>query len=163
MHGNEVIFIPDTYMAANLAKLTKKKVIPWSGKCIVHDTFTGEQIAAYREQYPGMKVLSHWECDSSVIGLSDMSGGTSDMYNYIKASDSKRFMLVTECGMSDLLRVRFPEKEFITPCSICPYMKKTHLDNVLDSLEKGIYEVKIPEVIRVRAQKALERMLEIGK
>ena len=85
------------------------------------------------------------------------------MYNYIRASESKRFILVTECGMSDLLRVRFPEKEFITPCSICPYMKKINLENVLESLENGKFEVRIPEDVRMRAQAALEKMLEIGK
>ena len=65
--------------------------------------------------------------------------------------------------MSDLLRVRFPEKEIITPCSICPYMKTINLENVLESLEKEKFEVRVPEDVRVRAEKALERMLTIGK
>jgi len=163
LRGNEVIFLPDEYMAKNLQAQTKKKLHSWEGRCVVHEIFTPEQIDAYKKQYPDAKVLSHLECDSSVIALSDLAGGTSDMYNYIKNSDAKQFMLVTECGMSDLLRSHFPAKQFITPCSICPYMKKIHLDNVLESLEKEKFGVKIPEDIRVRAQKSLERMLQIGK
>ena len=163
LRGNEGIFLPDEYMAKNLQAQTKKKLHSWEGRCVVHEIFTPEQIDAYKKQYPDAKVLSHLECDSSVIALSDLAGGTSDMYNYIKNSDAKQFMLVTECGMSDLLRSHFPAKQFITPCSICPYMKKIHLDNVLESLEKEKFGVKIPEDIRVRAQKSLERMLQIGK
>ena len=72
-------------------------------------------------------------------------------------------MLVTECGMSDLLRSRFPQKQIITPCSICPYMKKINLENVLESLQKEKFEVNVEEGIRVRAQKALDKMIEIGK
>ncbi len=163
MDGGEVIFLPDKFMAQNLQKLTAKKLHSWGGTCIVHETFTAEQVKAYRAQYPQMKVLSHLECPEEVIALSDMAGGTSDMYNYVKQSGAKQFMLITECGMSDLLRQKFPEKQFITPCSICPYMKSINLENALESLEKEKFEVKVPEAVRQRAQRALERMLEIGK
>jgi len=161
--GKEAIFLPDEFMAQNLRALTKKTIHSWDGRCVVHETFTAEQILAYKKQFPQAKVLSHLECDPSIIALSDLAGGTSDMYNYIKSGDAKQFMLVTECGMSDMLRVRFPEKQFITPCTICPYMKKINLDNVLESLEKERFEVQIPENVRVRAHSSLEKMLTIGK
>ena len=163
MPGNEVIFLPDEFMARNLQKQTRKKIHYWKGRCIVHETFTAEQITAYKNQYPDMKILAHLECMPEVIELSDLAGGTGDMYNYIKKSGAKRFMLVTECGMSDLLRARFPEKEFINPCSVCPYMKKINLENVLETLEKGKFEIKVPEDVRVKAQKALDKMIEIGR
>ncbi|HLC79182.1 MAG TPA: quinolinate synthase NadA [archaeon] len=161
--GSEVIFLPDKFMAQNLQKQTKKKIHYWNGVCIVHETFSASQILAYKKQYPDLVVLSHLECAPEVIEVSDMAGGTSDMYNYIKNSSAKRFMLVTECGMSDLLKQRFPEKEFINPCSICPYMKKINLENIQEALEKEQFEVIVPGQIRARAQKALDRMLEIGK
>ncbi len=163
MPGNEVIFLPDVFMAKNLQKRTRKKIHFWSGKCIVHDTFTSEQVLEYKRAYPGIKVLSHLECDPSVIAVSDLAGGTGDMYNYIRDSPEQKFMLVTECGMSDLLRQRFPQKTFITPCSVCPYMKKINLENVLESLESGKFEVNVQEQIRARAQAALEKMIEIGR
>ncbi|MBI4210099.1 MAG: quinolinate synthase NadA [Candidatus Diapherotrites archaeon] len=163
MPGSEVIFLPDVFMAQNLRNQTKKKIHGWNGKCVVHDTFTREQVLEYRRAYPGIKVLSHLECTSGVIEVSDFVGGTNDMYNYIKASGAKDFMVVTECGMSDLLRQRFPEKRFITPCSMCPYMKKINLQNVLESLESGRFEVNVPEGIREKAQRALDKMIEIGK
>ncbi|VVB99523.1 Quinolinate synthase A [uncultured archaeon] len=163
MPGNEVIFVPDKFMAANLQARAKKKIIAWSGKCIVHDSFSAEQVLEYRHSYPGLKVLAHTECLPEVVSLADMAGGTTDMINYIAASKEKRFLIATECGMSDLLRERFPDKEFITPCSICPYMKKITLENVLEALEKEMFEVKVPENVREKAKKALDRMIEIGK
>ena len=163
MSSNDVIFLPDKFMGANLQMQTKKNLILWDGTCIVHESFTPEQINAYKKQFPEMKVLAHLECPPEVIALSDLAGGTSDMYNYIKKSDAKQFMLVTECGMSDLLRARFPEKQFINPCSICPYMKKINLENVLESLEEEKFVVNIPEEIRKKAQIALDEMIKIGK
>jgi len=163
MPEDEVIFVPDMFMAQNLQNRTKKKIHYWEGKCIVHEQFTPGQVLEYKNQYPGMKVLAHLECTPEVIELADLSGGTSDMYNYVKNSDAEKFMLVTECGMSDLVRGRFPEKQFINPCSVCPYMKKINLENTLESLEKEKFEVKVPEEISKKAQKALDRMIEIGK
>jgi quinolinate synthase len=163
MPSEKVIFIPDKFMAKNLQKVSNKKIIGWDGKCIVHEQFNPEQIKEYKAAYPDLKVLSHLECDSSVIELSDFSGGTNDMLNYIKSSDSGKFMVVTECGMSDVLRQKFPEKTFVTPCSICPYMKKINLENVLESLEKGVFEVDVsPETIG-KAGLAIKKMIEIGK
>jgi len=163
MDGNEVVFLPDEYMGKNLQAQTKKKLHYWSGRCIVHDTFSREQIIAYRKAYPRIKVLAHLECTSGVIGESDFAGGTTDMYNYIKKSSARQFMIVTECGMSDMLRQRFPGKEFITPCSMCPYMKKINLENIVWALESRKYEVKVPQKIAQRARAALDRMMEIGK
>lgn len=163
MPSEKVIFIPDKFMAKNLQKVSNKKIIGWDGKCIVHEQFNPEQIKEYKAAYPDLKVLSHLECDSSVIEISDFSGGTNDMLNYIKSSDSGKFMVVTECGMSDVLRQKFPEKTFVTPCSICPYMKKINLENVLESLEKGVFEVDVsPETIG-KAGLAIKKMIEIGK
>jgi quinolinate synthase len=163
MPSDKVIFIPDKFMAKNLQKVSKKKIISWDGKCVVHEQFNSEQIREYRSAYPGLEVLSHLECDSSVIGLSDFSGGTNDMINYIKSSRADKFMVVTECGMSDVLRQKFPEKTFVTPCSICPYMKKINLENVLASLENEVFEVDVSPEIIGKASLAIKRMIEIGK
>jgi quinolinate synthase len=40
-------------------------------------------------------------------------------------------------------------------------MKKTRLEDVLQSLEEMKYVIKVPEDIRVRAKRAVDRMLEI--
>jgi quinolinate synthase len=42
-------------------------------------------------------------------------------------------------------------------------MKMTTLESVVESMEKRQYVIEVPEAIRLRAKRTLERMLEVGK
>ncbi|MFH0971147.1 MAG: quinolinate synthase NadA [Candidatus Micrarchaeota archaeon] len=161
----EIIFLPDKYMAANLAKQTKKRIISWDGLCIVHKEFMPGKLGAYRKAYPEAKILVHTECSPAVVKLADLAGGTGDMQKYVSNSAAGQFMLVTECGLSDKLKAEFPEKEFIPSCGICPYMKKNDLRKVLQALKKPSKGqiISIPEKVRERATAALERMMLLSK
>ncbi len=159
--GDSVIFIPDEYLGKNVAIETKKKVITHPGRCMVHEQFTVEDLKAYRAQYPGMKIMAHPECHPDVVQYADYSGSTSGMLEFVGKSSEKKWMLVTECGMSDNIRALHPEKDFTTPCTICPHMKKITLEKVLHSLETDLYEVVIPEAVAVRARRSVEKMLEL--
>lgn len=158
--GDTVIFLPDELMAKNLRQMTKKKIISWNGRCIVHEDFKAEKIKNFRDKHTGVKILAHTECDPAVVSASDYAGGTNDMINYIKSTPAKSYMLITECGMTDRMRVEFPEKEFIGMCGLCPYMKQTTLALILQSLKKPIKEqiIKIPEDVRKRAEKSIKKM-----
>ena len=160
----EIIFVPDEFMAKNLARETGKKIIAWRSSCVVHKDFDGRKIDAIRKEFPGVKVLTHSECPPLVAKDSDMMGGTTDMEKYVAGSDASSFMLVTECGLSDRLRSEHPKKEFIGMCSLCTYMKKNSLALILEVLreEKKENEVKIPEEKAVKARKSLEKMFELS-
>lgn len=164
MPQNEIIFLPDAFMAKNLSKLTKKKIIPWHGKCIVHEQFNSASISRIRQNNPGVKVLSHTECAPEVVALSDLAGGTGDMIRYVRDKEAPSYMLVTECGLSDRMRMDFPRKKFIGMCTLCPYMKKNTLPLIRDALAHPTPEqiITIPEPVRVRAEKALQQMFAIG-
>ncbi len=162
----EVIFLPDKFMAANLAAaVPSKTIIPWHGTCIVHEQFTPEKAAAWRAAHPGAKMLVHTECMPAVVEQADLAGGTGDMIDYVKRSDATEFMLVTECGLSDRMRVELPGRRFIGTCALCPYMKKTGLDKVLQVLESPRPDqvIEVPEDVRVRALRSLERMFELTR
>lgn len=164
MPSQNVVFLPDQFMAQNLAAQTKKEIVGWKGKCVVHEQFTAEKIKAVRLQYPKSKILVHTECAPDIVSLADLAGGTTDMVRYAKTSDAKQFVMVTECGLSDRMRVELPEKEFVSACNLCPYMKRVTLEKVRQALQQPTREhvIEIPEGVRVRAKRALERMLEIG-
>ena len=85
------------------------------------------------------------------------------MIHFAEKSPAKKIMLVTECSMSDNVRVLFPEKDFQTPCTICPHMKKISLENVLVSLKEDKFEIVISKEIAQKARRAVERMMEIGR
>jgi quinolinate synthase len=162
-----IVFLPDKYMAGNLANACPgKEFVSWDGRCIVHEEFTPERARAWKDAYPGAKMLVHTECTSGVVGIADMAGGTGDMIDYVrKHPETDEFMLVTECGLSDRMRIEFPGKRFIGTCGLCPHMKRVELRKVLDVLIAPRPEqvVEIPEDVRVRALRAVERMFELTR
>ena len=161
-HAQKIIFLPDEFMAKKLAAQTDKEIINWNGKCVVHEQFTPDQVKHYRQFNPDGKVLAHTECSPEVIAEVDMAGGTSDMSRYINSSSAKKFMIVTECGMGDMLQVQNPDKIFTTTCTVCPHMKTIHLENILTALEQEQYEITVDIDTAKKAKVALDRMLELS-
>ncbi len=163
MPQDEIIFVPDEFMAKNVQPLTDKKIIGWQGRCIVHEEFSPETVDEVREMYPGVKILAHTECSPAVIEKVDMAGGTKDMIEYIDNSKDEQFMLVTECGMVDRMKVEKPEKKMVGSCAMCPFMKKIMLKDVLQSLKepREDQKVNIPADIANKARANLEKMIEL--
>ncbi len=160
--GDRVIFLPDEYLARNIALQTKKEIISWEqGKCMVHEQYTAEDLEMTRRQFDDLVIVSHPECNTDVTGASDFAGSTSQMADFIRESPGKNIMLVTECSMADNLRNQFPDRNFVSTCHTCPHMKKITLTKVRDALLHEKVEVHVPEDIRLRAKKAVDRMLEI--
>jgi quinolinate synthase len=160
---DRVIFLPDEYLALNVQKETDVEVIAWKGRCMVHEQFSVEQLKAYRQQFPGLVILAHPECSPEVCDEADFVGSTTGMTSFVDNTDSQRILLVTECSMSDNVQEAHPDKELVRPCTLCPHMKKITLENTLASLREGKYEVDVPADVLGRAQKAVARMLEIGR
>ncbi len=161
--ADEVIFLPDEYLARNVAKETDVKVIAWHGRCMVHEQFTVDELRAYRKQYPGIEVIAHPECSPEVCEEADFVGSTTGMIRYLDRARSRHVIMVTECSMSDNVQEAHPELRFVKPCTICPHMKKITLEKTLASLQDLVYEVEVPEDVRVRALVAVERMIEVGR
>ncbi len=161
--SDKVIFLPDQYMTKYVQSKTKVQIISWIGTCIVHEKFSAQEINDIKKQNPGIKVLTHPECPPEVIAASDFTGSTSGMSNFVKKNQPKKVMLVTECSMSDNVQVDNPNVQFIRPCNLCPYMKSISLPKVLECLEKETNEILIPEVIIKKAQRAVERMVAVGR
>ena len=156
---DRVIFLPDEYLAKNVAKETKVKIISWHGTCIVHEKFTAEEIREYRKDNPGITILAHPECPPEVIAEVDFTGSTSKMSNYVKEKQPRKVLMITECSMSDNVSVENPNVEFVRPCNLCPHMKRITLPGILQSLMMNTYEVKIPNAIMKKARRPIERMV----
>jgi quinolinate synthase len=164
---SKVIFIPDKFMGANLArvlgKTPGKDIILWHGTCVVHEKFDPELIKVYRHRYPGLVALAHAECPSELIDAVDFMGGTGDMMRYVENTDAAAYLLVTECGFGELARLKFPRKNFIAMCRLCPYMKSITLESVLALLKAPApAEVLVPADIAARAKRSIEKMFELA-
>ena len=160
---DKVIFLPDEYLAKNVAKQTNVKIITWHGTCIVHERFTAKDIREYRKDNPGITILAHPECTPEVVAEVDFTGSTSKMSNYVKEKQPNKVLMVTECSMSDNVSVENPNVEFVRPCNLCPHMKRISLVKVLESLMLNIHEVKIDQEVIEKARLPIERMLQYGQ
>jgi quinolinate synthase len=156
-----VIMIPDEYLAQNVAKQTKIKIITWKGHCEVHERFTADDVKSLRAATPGLVVLAHPECPPEVIAEADYAGSTSGMIAYVGEKRPKNVVLMTECSMSDNVAVEYPDVAFVRPCNLCPHMKRITLDKILRSLESMTTEVTVDPFIAARARAAVEAMLAV--
>ena len=156
---DKVLFLPDEYLAKNVAAQTKVKIISWHGTCMVHEKFTAKEIREYREANPGITILAHPECPPEVIAEVDFTGSTSKMSNYVKEKQPRKVLMVTECSMSDNVSIENPDVEFVRPCNLCPHMKRITLPKILKSLMLNVHEVKIKHDILMKAKLPIERMV----
>lgn len=157
----EVIMLPDEYLAQNVAKQTKVKIITWKGHCEVHERFTADDINLFRQQHPGVVVLAHPECPPEVVAAADFAGSTAHMIDWVGREKPARVVLLTECSMSDNVAAQYPDIEFVRPCQLCPHMKKITLKNIRHALETMTHAVTVPEGVAAHARQAVERMIAV--
>ena len=179
-----VIFLPDEFLARNVARETGRTIIfptkgprpadgqppgldyqmvGWQGRCEVHEKFTVEDIANVRRQFPDVVVLAHPECSPEVVAASDFAGSTAAMIAWVETSKAPRYLLLTECSMGDNIAAANPRKEMLRLCTVrCPHMNEITLEMTLAALEQTRYVVEVPEETRRRALAAVERMIAIG-
>ncbi|MGD0750265.1 MAG: quinolinate synthase NadA [Anaerolineales bacterium] len=195
-----VIFLPDEYLAKNVANETGKHIvfpasgpatlaltrhhstlpgtrpegqgelaeldyqmIGWHGRCEVHEKFTVADIQAVREQFPDVVVLCHPECSPEVVAASDYSGSTNAMIRYVQQTKAQRYLVLTECAMGDNIAAANPEKDMLRLCMVrCPHMNTITMEETRDALKFNRYVIDVPEEVRVKAFRAVQRMIEIG-
>lgn len=178
-----VIFLPDEYLARNIAAETGKIIfvpnadsewpelhaipsvgmIGWRARCEVHEKYTVEDIENVRRQYPDVVVLAHPECSPEVVEAADFSGSTTQMVRWVKENDAPHYLLLTECSMGDNIIAENPHRDVLRLCSVrCPHMNEITLENVVESLRDNVEVIEVPTDIRVRAKRSLDRMLAIG-
>ena len=160
---NEVIFVPDANLANYVARLTAKKIIPWNGWCYVHNKFTANGLKKAKRSHPGATVIVHPECVPNVIDLADRVCSTTGMVDYVKKSQDEKFIIATEMGIIERLKLEAPSKICLQapPGGICFQMKRNNLQLVFEALEKEQHKVTVPEDVRIKAKKALDKMLDI--
>jgi quinolinate synthase len=183
LDSETVIFLPDEYLAKNVARETGKHIIfpstepvinlndadldyqmiGWHGRCEVHEKFTVKDIQNVRKQFPDVVILAHPECSPEVVEASDYSGSTSGLIKFVEQTNAPRYLLLTECSMGDNVAAANPDKEMLRLCSVrCPHMNQITLEDTRDALRYNRYQITVPEDIRLRALQSVERMLAIG-
>jgi len=159
----EIIFVPDQHLGCHVKQRTGREVILWPGYCTTHVAITTEDIQKAKAQYPDAIVMAHPECTEPVKALADQLLSTGQMLKFAAQNNGSTFIVATENGIIHTLQKENPKTTFVpaTERGICPNMKRITLEKVLWSLEDMQYRITVPEQIRIRAKKSLERMVEI--
>ncbi|GAB4336582.1 MAG: quinolinate synthase NadA [Candidatus Abyssubacteria bacterium] len=162
--ARQIIFAPDKNLAHYVSRFTDKEVIPYDGFCPTHILINPEAVKRAKAEHPNAVFVAHPECLPEVVDLADHVSSTSGMYSFVKNSDAREFIIGTEMGILYRLRKENPDKKFHLPAThiLCPNMKMTTLDWLAQSLRYMQYKVEVPEDIRERAKRALDRMLEVS-
>lgn len=180
--GKKILFVPDRCLGQNIAEKMNLKscvigvgecnpkeadIICFNGFCSVHQLFTSDDIAFYRQKFPNIKVAVHPECDPSVVREADFVGSTSQLISYVNGLDRDQKVVVgTEYNLVNRLR---KENTYVLSATKpeCPTMNETTLEDLyrtLKSIEDGepINEIFVEPHMIEYANLALERMLEIN-
>jgi len=158
-----ILMTPDRNLALYAVKESGRDLTAWDGFCPIHDSLSAAQVRKVRGEHPSAPFIAHPECRSEVLALADAIRSTSGMIAYVKESAEKEFIIGTESGILYPLSRANPDKVFIPadPGMVCGDMKKTGLQEILWALERMEPVVRVPEDVRARAKRAVERMLAI--
>ncbi|ABN53558.1 MAG TPA: quinolinate synthase NadA [Hungateiclostridium thermocellum] len=161
----DILFVPDKNLGSYVAeKVPEKNIILWEGYCITHHRISVEQVREIKKIHPDALVLVHPECRKEVCEEADFVGSTKQIIDFAEKSEHSKFIIGTEMGVLYKLKRDNPDKTFylLSQGLICPNMKKTTLESVYNALKEMKYEIKLDENIRLKAKKALDRMIRIG-
>ncbi len=193
--GDKVLFFPDQHLGRNtgfdlgfgpddmklwnprreLGGLEEKDckeaiLLLWKGHCSVHQRFTPQQVAEFREQHPGGLVVVHPECDHSVVEVADSTGSTEHIISYVAQAPPQSVIGVgTEIHLVNRLNNETPDKTVVSldplvcPCATMFRIDAAHLAWVLEGLVEGKVrnQIQVAPEVAGEAMLALERMLEI--
>ncbi len=169
--NKKIIFVPDKNLGGFVMKSTSRDLILWPGYCPSHVMITEKDIKTASRQHTDAIVMAHPECSEPVKMLADQILSTGQMLKFAKQSSKRKFIIATETGIIHTLKKENPDAEFIAaaPKAVCPNMKKISLEKVLWTLEdlektpaaQSKYRITVPEEIRKKAKKSLDKMVEI--
>jgi len=162
VEGDTVIFVPDRNLGSYVASKTGKDIILWEGHCYVHNMFVPEDVELARGEHPGVPVVVHPESPPDVVARAEFVASTGGMMKLAREHDE--LIVGTEIGLVERMNREFPEKHFypLSAFAVCRNMKMTDLPRLAWALEHEEYEVTVPENVRVGAERALARMLELS-
>ena len=164
MNVEKVLFAPDCYLGSWVQKnLPNVEVISYPGYCPTHLRISADDIIQAKAKHPDGVVLVHPECRQEVVELSDFTGSTTQIFDYIKKTNHKTYIICTEKGVVDRLKRDYKDKNFVLVNDklICHNMKQNTLEDIYNALLNEEFEVNVDEKIRTLALKSINAMISI--
>jgi quinolinate synthase len=171
-----ILFSPDKYLGAYLAKKTGRDMLLWQGTCVVHEQFSERELVRLKTKHNSAKIIAHPECPEALLNYADHVGSTSSLLNYTKEmcanEKAAEFIVLTEPGIIHQMEKYSPQATFHTvpgitescaSCNNCPYMKLNTLEKLYDCMHGKLNEITMSEDLRLQAERPLLKMLEMSK
>lgn len=161
----KIVFAPDKNLGAYINKMTGREMVLWNGACHVHDQLKAEKVLLHKQKFPKAITIAHPECPQDVLQHADFVGSTAAMLTFVRESNDKEFLVVTENGILYELQKQNPDKKFYSIleqeqyCLNCEYMKYNSLENIYNALQTEQPELVMDEALVSAARLPLERML----
>lgn len=193
--GDKVLFIPDQHLGRNTARamghtdealwnptlanggldersIKESTIVLWKGHCSVHQRFTPQMVADFRERHPDGHVIVHPECANEVVEMADHIGSTEGIKKIIgEAEPGTIWGVGTEIHLVSRMGREFADQgklvesldPIVCPCSTMFRIDAAHLAWCLDALVRGevINQIVVDPATAADARVALERMLAI--
>lgn len=164
-----IIFAPDKNLGRYVSQKTGRNLVLWDGACMVHEQFSLSKIEALLETYPNAEFIAHPECTEPVLKKAHFIGSTTALLNYSKTSSKQEFIVATESGILHQMILASPSKRFIPApalnncaCNDCPHMKRNTIQKLHDCLLNEWPEIVIDQATQKRAEKSIQRMLDLS-
>jgi quinolinate synthase len=176
-HGADttVLFGPDMWLGAYVARHTGRKLEIWDGECHVHAGIRPADINALREREPDADFLIHPECGCTTQVMEYVAAGdvaadetyflsTEGMMRHAQESEKDTMIVATETGILHRMEHESPDKRFVPAnrAAVCKYMKMITLPKLRDALRDLEPEVRVAPGVAARARLPIERMIAIG-
>jgi len=165
-----ILFAPDRHLGAYLARKTGREMTLWDGTCIVHDRFSTRELVKLKTTHPDALVAAHPECPEGLLDQADYIGSTKGILDFVVSSPAPEFIVATERHIIHQMEKAAPNKTFLPApgadggcsCADCPYMELNTLEKTYLAMVNEAPRVEIPEDLRLRALKPLEKMLDMS-
>jgi quinolinate synthase len=165
----QLLFAPDKNLGRWVARQTGRDLVLWQGSCIVHETFSVRKLIALKAKHPEAQIVAHPECEEPVLAMADFIGSTSGLLRHVEHSPANEFIVATESGILHEMKKRAPEKLLIPAppdgncaCNECPFMRLNTPEKVYLALRDLSPRLEMSEDLRIRAEKPIQRMLELS-
>ena len=169
--GQKVVFAPDRHLGAFVQKQAQRPdLVLWQGTCVVHETFSERRLLELMALHPEAEVIAHPECTEGILRHAAFIASTSGLIERAKTSPKQTFIVATEAGIMHKMQQAAPGKTLIAAppedescsCNVCPFMKKNTLEKLYLCLRDLQPQVDVPEPVRVKALRPIQRMLEMS-
>ncbi len=164
--NKNIFFIPDKNLGSFVSKqVPEKNIILNDGYCPIHAKISSKEVTAVKQKNPKALILTHPECETEILSMSDYIGSTAEIISYASQSSNNDFIICTEDGVAFKLKNDNPSKNFYFPETrpCCTDMKLNTLERILHILKTEENEIIVDDELRKQALIPLDRMLELGR